>query len=160
MLGDPWVLTPCRMGGGEGKRQYPKDPVGMKGGEGLGRRHNATAVAGTDLGGGSRDHSNGSLPSPVLGDFQAGTSPGSVPQGWEGETAIGLKRQFYPQWAFIPIKLSTTDSRVLCGQQRCCCGEGTSSGNNGLWWCGWAGVGWSAVADPGCLQALLLHRPS
>lgn len=110
MLGNPWVLTVCRMGG-EGKRQYPKDPVGMEGGGGLGRRCNATAVAGTDLGGGSRDHSNGSLPSPVLGDFQAGTSPGSVPQGWEGETAIGLKRQFYPQWAFIPIKLSTTDKR-------------------------------------------------
>lgn len=125
----------------------------MKGGGGLGRRHNATAVAGTDLGGGSRDHSNGSLPSPVLGDFQAGTSPGSVPQGWEGETAIGLKRQFYPQWAFIPIKLSTTDSRVLCGQQRCPYGEGTSGGNNGLWWCGWAGVGGLQ------LQTLFACRP-
>lgn len=109
MLGHPWILTACKMGGGEGKRQYPKDPVRMEGGGGFGRRCNATAVAGTDLGGGSRDHSNGSLPSPVLGDFKAGTSPGSVPQGWEGETAIGLKRQFYPQWAFIPIKLSTTD---------------------------------------------------
>lgn len=79
------------------------------------------------------------------GDFQAGTSPNPVPQGWKGETAIGLRAEkavlsavgFYTNKKKYQrqVGLCAASSAALVGRVQAPC----SGGGSGLCWCDWSG---------------------
>lgn len=92
------------------------------------------------------------------GDFQAGTSPDAVPQGWKGETAIGLRagkavlstvgfytnKKKYHRQAALPLWGGCKHPAAVVAVA--CAGV---TGGEGL-----------AVADSSCLEVLLLLCPS